>query len=358
MVWPFRSARDRLDDKAAEWASKMRGPERERHRAAFERWYRSSPAHAEAFDEATAGFEEAGVLRQGELGRGRHLPEPQRKAVPLRYAFGAVAAAAAVALIFLMSAYAPSPVPITDGTITYAAAGTAREVELSDGSRMVLAPETVAIASFTSSERRITLDRGRGRFTVAHEARPFRVTAGEAEVLAIGTVFEVSFAAGQARVALIQGSVDVSYPAEPEESGRQVRRLQPGEQIVVGTPPQAEVRVPPLPRSPRASAPREEPAPRMLEFDNAPLTQAVAEINRHSRTRIILADPSIGELRITGGFRAGDLRAFAETLAAAFSLHLERRPDGSLALHAIGAAPDDAMEESPDRPQSLQADPR
>ena len=334
MVWPFRSARDRLDDEAARWVIRMRGPERERHRAAFERWYNSSPAHAEAFDEATAGFEEAGVLRQGELGRARHLPEPQRKAVPLRYAFGAVAAAAAVALIFLMSAYAPSPVPIADNTVTYATAGTAREIELSDGSRMVLAPETIAIASFNSSERRMTLERGRGRFTVAHETRPFRVAAGEAEVLALGTVFEVSVAAGQTRVALIEGSVDVSYPAEPAETGRQVRRLQPGEEIVVGSPPRTEVEPPPQHRTARAPTRREDPAPRMLQFDNTPLTQAVAEANRHSRTRITLADTSIGELRITGAFRAGDTGAFAESLAEAFSLHLERRSDGTLVLHA------------------------
>lgn len=334
MFWPFRSARDRLDDKAAEWVSKMQGPERERHRAAFERWYRSNPAHSEAFDEAMAGFEEAGVLRQGGLGRARHLPEPQRKAVPLSYAFGAVAAAAAVALIFLMSAYAPSPVPSEESAVRYATAGTAREVGLSDGSRMALAPETVAVVAFTNSERSITLERGRGRFTVAHETRPFRVAAGEAEVLALGTVFEVSLAAGQTRVALIEGAVDVSYPAEPEETGRQVRRLQPGEQIVLGRPPQVEVGVPPQHRAARASTPREDLAPRMLQFDNTPLTQAVAEANRHSRIRITLADPAIGDLRVSGAFRAGDSGAFAESLAAAFSLHLERRSDGTLRLHA------------------------
>ena len=332
MVWPFKSARDRVDDEAARWATRMRGPERERHRAAFERWYNSSPAHAEAFDEATAGFEEAGVLRQGELGRARHLPEPQRKAVPLRYAFGAVAAAAAVALIFLMSAYAPSPVSSGDNSVRYATADATRDVALPDGSRMVLAPETIAIASFTSSERRITLERGRGRFTVAHETRPFRVAAGKAEVLALGTVFEVSFAAGQTRVALIQGSVDVSYSAEPEEAGRQVRRLQPGEQFVVGSPTQAALAPPPQSLAARVPRPREEPAPRMLQFDNTPLAQAVAEANRHSRTRISLADPSIGELKITGAFRSGDAGAFAETLAAAFGLHLERNAGGTIIL--------------------------
>lgn len=77
----------------------------------------------------------------------------------------------------------------------------------------------------------------------------------------------------------------------------------------------------------------------MLQFDNTPLTQAVAEANRHSRTRITLAAPSIGELKISGAFRAGDAGAFAESLAAAFSLHLERQPDGTLVLFA--AAPPD-----------------
>ena len=332
MVWPFRSARDRLDDEAAEWASKMRGPERERHRAAFERWRRSSPAHADAFDEAMSGFEDAGVLRQGELGRARHL-QPQRRAVPLRYAFGAVAAAAVLALIFLVSAHVPSPVPGGESVVRYATAGTAREVELPDGSRMALAQETIAVVAFTSGERRITLERGRGRFAVAHETRPFRVAAGEAEVLAHGTVFEVSLAAGQTRVALIEGSVDVSYPAAPEETGRLVRRLQPGEQIVVGSPPQVGVAAPHQRRAARAPTPRAEPTT-MLHFDETPLADAIAEANRGSRTKIRLADLETGRLRVTGAFRAGDAEGLAQAVEAAFRLRLERLPDGTLLLHA------------------------
>lgn len=334
MVWPFRSAQDRLDDEAAEWLTKMRGPERERHREAFERWYRSSPAHAAAFDEAMAGFEDAGVLRQGELGRARSLPEPTRRGVPLRYAFGAVAAAAALALIFLVSAYVPSPVAGGETSARYATGGETREVQLPDGSRMALAEETVALVAFNRGERRIFLERGSGRFSVAHETRPFRVSAGQAEVLARGTVFEVSLAAGQTRVALIEGSVDVSYPAE-EETGRLLRRLQPGEQIILGGPPRVGIASPPGDRAARVPMSRNETAPTMLQFDDTPLAQAVAEANRHSRAQIRLADPSIGELRITGAFRAGDTDGFAESLAAAFSLHLERRPDGTLVLRAV-----------------------
>lgn len=334
MIWPFRSAQDRLDDKAAEWASRMRGPERERHREAFERWYRASPAHAGAFDEAMAGFEDAGILRQSELGRARGLPEPRRRGVPLRYAFGAVAAAAAVVLIFLVSAHVPSRIQNGESVVRYATAGESRDFELPDGSRMALAKETIAIVAFTGSERGITLERGRGRFSVAHETRPFRVSAGEAEILARGTVFEVSLAAGQTRVALIEGSVDVSYPAAPEEAGRQVRRLQPGDQIVLGGPRRVGVASPLERRDERVPTLADEPASAMLQFDNTPLAQAIGEANRRSRGRIRLADRSIGELRITGAFRADDAEAFAESLAAAFRLHLERRTDGTLILHA------------------------
>ena len=77
----------------------------------------------------------------------------------------------------------------------------------------------------------------------------------------------------------------------------------------------------------------------MLQFDDTPLAEAVAAANRHSRTQIILADPAIGELKITGAFRAGDAGALADSLAAAFSLRLERGSGGTLTLHAAPPSP-------------------
>lgn len=339
MVWPFKSARDRLDDEAARWAIRMRGAERERHRAAFERWCQANLTHGEAFAEAMAALEEAGILQQGELGRARQLPEAHRKAVPLRYAFGAVAAAAALALIFLVSAVIPSNNPVGEGATRYATGDEAREFSLPDGSGMALAQETIAVVAFTPDERSITLERGSGRFSVARGTRPFRVAAGETEVLAHGTIFEVSMAAGRTRVALIEGSVDVSYPAIGGAESRLVRRLQPGQHIVVGGPPQTAVAAaqqrPPAP----SPAPRRQAAPTMLQFDDTPLAEAVAAANRHSRTQIVLADPAIGELKITGAFRTGDAGALAESLAAAFSLRLERGSGGTLILDAAPPSP-------------------
>ncbi len=327
MFWPFRSAQRRLDDDAADWLTKMRGPERERHREKFERWYRSSAAHAEAYEEAIAGFEDADVLRQGEIARGRVLPGARKQGVPLRYAFAAAAiVAAVVSAILLTSGRMIVPDEPGGQTAHYAAEGETRQIDLPDGSRMTLWGQSAAEVTFGEGERRITLLAGRGRFSVAHEARPFRVLAGKAEVLARGTLFDVSLARGSTRVSLIEGSVDVSYPVvTPGNAGRRVRRLEPGQQMVVANAPGSRAALVPVRR--------DEPAATMLQFDDTPLAAAVAQANRGSRTRIRLADPSIGELRVTGAFRSGDAAGLAESLAAAFGLHLEPRSDGTLVLH-------------------------
>jgi transmembrane sensor len=342
MTWPFQSARDRLGDEAAEWLVKMRGPERERHRSGFERWYRSSPAHAEAFNEATAGFQDAGVLRLGELGRARNLPESRGMAVPRRFAIVAGAAAAIIALIFLGSAYMPSPTAGAESVVRYATADQMQEFGLPDGSRMTLAQDSVALVAFIKGERRITLEQGRGRFAVAREHRPFRVAAGKAEVLAHGTIFDVSLSAGQTRVVLIEGSVDVSYSAALGPATRSVHRMKPGDQLILESQTPAPAAKSAQRRAAREPVLPQVPGPAMLQFDSTPLKKAIAEANRYSHKQIRLADQSIGELKITGAFRSGDTEAFAESLSEAFGLHLERQTDATLILHA-NRRPDPAI---------------
>jgi transmembrane sensor len=216
-----------------------------------------------------------------------------------------------------------------------AGSGEKRRVDLPDGSRMMLGGGSIAVTSFTPGERRIRLEKGEARFSVAHEARAFRVLAGDAEVVAHGTLFDVSLASGRTRISLIEGSVDVSYPSVSSgRSERRVARLAPGQQMVVGSARPSRVSSGAAPAS-RATA-------TMLQFDDTPLASVVAQANRRSRTKILLAEPTTGLLRLTGAFRAGDAAALAESLEAAFRLHLQTLPDGTLVLHAFqspGAPP-------------------
>ncbi|HEY7810896.1 MAG TPA: FecR domain-containing protein [Allosphingosinicella sp.] len=330
MPWPFKSAQERLDDDAALWVSRMHGGDAEQHRPGFEQW-RRKPANRLAYEEALVSLGEGRHLHDSPMARSRSLPELRRRRLPVSYALAGAVVAAAIAVLFLASAYVPPELRPGRGVGSYASGDrSTRLVNLADGSKMLLGRGASADAALTDTVRLITLRGGTGRFSVSHEPRPFRVAAGEALVTAHGTVFDVRLAHGRTIVSLIEGSVDVSYPTGSGGSDRRTRitRLKPGQQIVVGTPHLAAPSTSAMARKPAPAAPA------MLLFDDTKLADAVAEANRHSGGRIRLAGPSIGALRITGAFRAGDADAFAEGLAAAFSLQLERRPDGVLILYS------------------------
>jgi transmembrane sensor len=74
----------------------------------------------------------------------------------------------------------------------------------------------------------------------------------------------------------------------------------------------------------------------MLQFDGAPLADAVLLANRYSERRILLS-PGLGSLRVTGAFRAGDTAGLARALAQAFHLSLNGTADGSLLLSRNGS---------------------
>jgi transmembrane sensor len=58
-------------------------------------------------------------------------------------------------------------------------------------------------------------------------------------------------------------------------------------------------------------------------FDNVSLVDAVAEMNRYSRTPIVLAgDGPMSDRRVSGIFRTGDNLAFARAVAALHRLVL------------------------------------
>ena len=67
-------------------------------------------------------------------------------------------------------------------------------------------------------------------------------------------------------------------------------------------------------------------------FDGVSLPDAVAEMNRYSRTPIVLLDPSgLAKLQISGIYRTGDTAGFANAVAALHGLDV-REHAGRLEL--------------------------
>jgi len=313
----------RLQREAAAWLARLQAPDGERDRARFEAWRNADPAHAAAFARVERHWQDSTILARSSLRYGAPLTRPWwhvGASTPGRLAFGC---AAAMALV--VGAWSVSDTPRVAPERVASAVGQLRTIRLPDGSRVTLDTDSTLAIRYSAQLRQLVLEQGRARFTVAHDPRrPFIVTAGAMTVVAHGTVFDVDTRPSGAGVTLIQGIVEVI--ARSAKSPEQRVRLTAGKQITAT----ADMT--------RLSAPRTVPAGAtgwtsgMLGFDSAPLDRVVAEANSYTSTKLVLADPMLARLRVTGAFPADKPEDLAASLARMFGLRVEARADGAILL--------------------------
>jgi transmembrane sensor len=327
--------RPEIAAEAAVWVTRLHGPDRSRR---MEReclaWQARSAAHREAFERCTDTWED--------------VPR-----VSLANAFAASGHDARVAFGFWSGrvrwiAALGGVVLVVLGIIGHArwddrnefatGVGEQQQVLLGDGTRMTLNTETRARVDFDSQERAVSVEEGEAVFEVAKDARrPFVVRVGGSEVVAVGTVFAVRLTAngqmpGALAVTLLEGLVSVRPAAGAKGlAPERTLQMQPGERVQLsgadGSAAKALARVD-RPNLAQIVAWRHNEA----VFDNASLNDALAEMNRYSRTQIVLVDvvgPQV--LRVSGIYRIGDAAGFASAVAALHGLRVEQR-DGRLEL--------------------------
>ncbi len=244
-----------------------------------------------------------------------------------------IAAAAAILLLLLASAWLMVPNIVRDAApdmegsvapaIVYASVkGEVKVVTLPDGSRVTLDAASSVETRFTDASRSLRLIRGRAFFDVSsNPRRPFSVAAGAREVLALGTRFDVRLRPGELTITLVEGSVKISAPGL---TGSTI--LKPGQQFIerAGT---ALV---------RSTGVQVEEAlgwqQGFVTFDNDTLSSAVAEINRYSRQQLVVRDPAVGALRVSGRFKSGDAERFGRIVSEIHPVDVVRRAPALLEL--------------------------
>jgi transmembrane sensor len=71
-----------------------------------------------------------------------------------------------------------------------------------------------------------------------------------------------------------------------------------------------------------------------LIFDNKPLADIVAEMNRYSRRKIVIGDPRVARRTIYGAFMAGDVDQFVHALADYKIARIASQSDNAVVLEA------------------------
>ena len=69
-----------------------------------------------------------------------------------------------------------------------------------------------------------------------------------------------------------------------------------------------------------------------MRLGGATLAELAAEFERATGRRLVLADPTLADLRFGGRFRTDDIDGFTHLLATTLDLDVERTADGAIVL--------------------------
>ncbi len=308
----------RASAEAAAWLARLQGDARTPAReAAFQDWLRADPAHQSAFERATdiwAALPGAALLLDEPPVRASS-PTPiaearARRRLPLHQ----LALAASLLLAIGIGSFLWFAHPAAYSTAT----GEQKVATLEDGSRIALNTDSSVEVRYDADQRLVQLDRGEAMFEVAHnKARPFLVRAGNKQVRAVGTSFVVRREGDEVIVTLLQGKVAVT-DLRPAAARATPTYLNPGERL----------------RAPEAGTARiESQAPDIATawrrgqamFSDTPLVDAVAELNRYGGPRLVIDDPRLAALQVSGVFATNDTGEFARAVAALHGLRIEQK---------------------------------
>jgi transmembrane sensor len=292
----------------------------------FLQWLAIDPRHGEWFALHRSIVGDFAALAQW---RPEHSeePNPDLLAPPRRrihwHAPTWVAAAAMIVLAAVWWRAAPS----APATAPIASASELKRLILEDGSAVELNQGAVVTTEFSATERRATLVHGEALFVVAkNPLRPFVVRAGSVDVRAVGTAFSVRLDSSAVEVLVTEGRVAVDHSTAsgsniaPRTSSSEISSGHRATVSLSSSEPPQIVAI-----SPEAIAHHFNWQPTLLDFSSAPLSAAVAEFNRRNRVQFILADAELAAMPIVASIRSDNVEGFAQFLAAAPGVQIERR---------------------------------
>jgi transmembrane sensor len=343
-----RFEQDELLRAAAEWSAELSSAEISPRRIAqWQQWLAESEAHRDAFDRIQS------TLRAIDRGVGENIPwpteaelasdaydgsvpvsvwraRPSRMAAGRKYRLGIAFALAAtfvvavtIALQLIRSMTFEPAV-----TIVETQAGENRDVPLEDGSTVSVGARTVLWVTLSRDAREVTLERGEAFFRVAKDpSRPFTVRIGNTTVAAVGTAFNIRRVHERVVVAVADGIVKVDATAAQGASPSQAR-LGVGQQLSINTNDGSSSMQ--VVDASGIAAWREG----LLQYRDEPLPAVIADVTRYSKYDIVIADPAVAQLRVTGTVFANDVESWLQSLEAALPVRAIRAPDGGVRLES------------------------
>jgi transmembrane sensor len=334
-----------IHEEACDWFIDMRaGDVDAAGRQRFDVWVRKSPEHLRAYLEISEIWDDAALVdSSGELSSADLLERTRNAGADIVALSSANAPATSIrsraptgVRVRLAAAAAIAFIALGVGSFigyqfwrepTYSTGiGEQRSVVLTDGSRMQLNSRTRLKVKFTAHARNIELQAGQALFKVARNPqRPFIVTSGDFSVRAVGTVFDVDRKQSATTVTVLEGRVVVSSLASLRPEISPVSAIQVSTpQVFVSAGEQLKAHAhrttQPAPANVAAATAWTRGS---LVLAGSRLADVVEELNRHNERQLVIGDPSLAEMRISGVYASTDPALLVRFLREQPALRIE-----------------------------------
>ncbi len=294
------SMNTQIYQEATDWLIRHReGELSAQEKGRFDAWLRESPQHVRAYMEMSAIWEDAPALEPS------WNPPPEQLIARARSEGNVHALADRV----------------WHGKGEEVSAPLRAGERLRAGLFAVAATFLVTVAGATSWYWLNDLLEGQALFRVAHNAaRPFIVHSGTAHVRAVGTQFDVYRKRAGTVVTVVEGKVAASKSGDGNAillvAGEQLtvpvgKPSGAGKAIAAGNPQPANVTA--------ATAWMQ----RTLVFESAPLSNVAEEFNRYNTRQLVVTDPELSGIHISGVFSSTDPALLLKFLRAQSELNVD-----------------------------------
>ena len=268
---------------------------------AFEHWLGAEPENAEAYVEAEALWNGAPLRQAAE-----QLQQRQRRSLGGRLRSHWKPLATAAMLLVGLFTFGNLPVRLQADHLTVV--GERQRLQLDDGAKILLNTNSAFASDVRDGRQVARLLQGEAYFQVAGGSQPpLEVQAGPLRANVRDTDFAVRYLDGEAQLRVQRGDVDL-------QGARDQRiRLSAGDSISVG--PQG------FGQRQRVDLNKELAwVEGRLVFENCPLGQVIAEVQRYYPGWIISRNAELEQVAVTGNYRLDQplqtLRALAQITSA------------------------------------------
>jgi len=303
-------------ERAEYWFARLRaGNSSTADQREFEIWQAADPAHAKAYAQTRQLWEElsglsndrevAGWRREAlAVSPGRRTRTTQPGIARWGWAIAASLLIASSVVGYRMLQRQAEPA-VTSHYATNR--GEVRQIVLADGSHLTMNADTAIDVTMDRYARSVYLSQGEVVVEVAHDAqRSFTVYASGNTIHDIGTRFDVNLAEAHTDITVLDGIVNVVREGNSAT-------LTHGDRLAAGNGVWRQSKIDPAVATGWVQG--------KLVFRDTPLDEAVAQANRYGADKLVIADPSLKNMTISGDFRIGQTASLVRALQSAFPIN-------------------------------------